>query len=197
MSHACTVAVSAPSPAAGPCWPTPPLENPGHSWAGLGQSLLGSLLLPPGYWCAQNSVCALQECISQFCISSGGSMVGLMETSSKKAYATPKSAAPRAPAPAAGHCWPGPPQETQIQFWLHLCGVSGSWCAQGLFEPFELLRRVWCLILNAVLPLLPSCWGFSPLDMGYLLTVSPVLRRNHRNRLTSNQMSKDFLGDEI
>ena len=25
--------------------------------------------------------------------------------------------------------------DTQTQFWLSLCGVSGSWCAQGLFEP--------------------------------------------------------------
>ena len=26
---------------------------------------------------------------------------------------------------------------TQAQFCLSLCGVSGSWCAQGLFEPSE------------------------------------------------------------
>ena len=45
-------------------------------------------------------------------VSSGGSMVGLMVTSSKRAYAIPRSAAPRAPAPAAGHCWPIPPQVT-------------------------------------------------------------------------------------
>ena len=31
-------------------------------------------------------------------------MVGLMVTSSKRPYAIPKSAAPRAPAPIAGHC---------------------------------------------------------------------------------------------
>ena len=37
-------------------------------------------------------------------LSSGDSMVGLMETSSKRAYAMPRSAAPRVPAPAAGHC---------------------------------------------------------------------------------------------
>ena len=39
-------------------------------------------------------------------------MVGLMATSSKRAYAIPRSAAPRAPAPAAGHCWPIPLKET-------------------------------------------------------------------------------------
>ena len=34
-----------------------------------------------------------------------------MVTSSKRAYAIPKSAAPRAPAPVAVHCWLVPPQE--------------------------------------------------------------------------------------
>ena len=40
----------------------------------------------------------------QSCVSSGSSMVGLMATSSKRAYAITKSAAPRAPVPAAVHC---------------------------------------------------------------------------------------------
>ena len=40
----------------------------------------------------------------QSCVSSRGSMVGLMVTSSKRAYAIPRSTAPRAPAPAAVHC---------------------------------------------------------------------------------------------
>ena len=38
-------------------------------------------------------------------------MVRLMATSSKRAYAMPKSAAPGAPAPVTVHCWPTPPQE--------------------------------------------------------------------------------------
>ena len=62
------------------------------------------------------------------------SMVGLMVTSSKGAYTTgcvTQSSAPRSPAPAAGHCSPASSQETQTEFWLSLCGVSGSWCAQG------------------------------------------------------------------
>ena len=46
----------------------------------------------------------------QSCVSSGSSMVGLMATSSKRAYAIPRSAAPRVP--AAGHCGSIPPQET-------------------------------------------------------------------------------------
>ena len=51
--------------------------------------------------------------------------------------------------------------DTQTQFCLRLCGVSGFWCTQGTFEPSEHLWWVWGLILNVILPLLPSFWGFS------------------------------------
>ena len=47
----------------------------------------------------------------QSCVNSSSSMVGLMATSSSRAYVTPRSTAPRAPASAAVHCWPIPPQE--------------------------------------------------------------------------------------
>ena len=40
------------------------LETPGHSQASLGESLVGSLLLSPGSWCAPGFVCALQESVS-------------------------------------------------------------------------------------------------------------------------------------
>ena len=62
-SHACTATLSAPNPAAGHCQPKPLLETAGHSWASLGQSLLGSLFLSPGPWCAQGFVCTLQESV--------------------------------------------------------------------------------------------------------------------------------------
>ena len=54
-----------------------------------------------------------------------------MTTSSERAYAIPKSAAPKASAPAAGHCWPIPLQETltQRQVWLSPCEVP--WCTQA------------------------------------------------------------------
>ena len=97
-SHARTAAFSAPSPAAGQHWPTPPPETPGHTQPSLGQLLVGSLPLSPGSWCTWGFICVLQELISQSCVSSGGSMVGLMAVSSKKAYGIPKFAAPRAPA---------------------------------------------------------------------------------------------------
>ena len=90
-SHACTATLSAPNPAIGHHWPTPPLETPRHSRASLSQSPVGSLLLSPESWWTQGSVCALQESSSQSCVSSGSSTVGLMATSSKRAYAIPKS----------------------------------------------------------------------------------------------------------
>ena len=54
-----------------------------------------------------------------------------------------------------------PTGDTQTQFWLSLCGASGSLCTQGWFEPSEHLWQVKGLNLNAILPLLQSCWGFS------------------------------------
>ena len=92
-----------------------------------------------------------------------------MATSSKRAYAIPRPAAPRAPAL----------QQATADMYLHRRdsdtvlaqshGFSESWCAQGLFGPSECLWRVWALILNVISPLLPSCWGFSfALGMGYL-----------------------------
>ena len=75
------------------------LDIHGQVWVSL---LWGhcSFLLGPG---AQGPVCALPESVSQPHVSSGGSTVGLMVTF-KKASAIPRSAAPRAPDPAAVHC---------------------------------------------------------------------------------------------
>ena len=53
-----------PNPATGHCGPTPLPETPVHSQASLGQSLVGSLILSPGSWCTQGSVCTLQESVS-------------------------------------------------------------------------------------------------------------------------------------
>ena len=75
-SHSCTV--HAPNPAAGHHRPMPLLETPGYLRTSLGQSFVGSVLLSPGSWCAQSSVGALQESVSQSCVSSDSSMVELM-----------------------------------------------------------------------------------------------------------------------
>ena len=76
--------------------PTPLLETPAPPQASLSQSPVGSLLLSPGSWCIR-FCCTLQETVSQSYVSSASSMVGLMVTSSKRAYVIPKPAALRAP----------------------------------------------------------------------------------------------------
>ena len=108
--HVGTVTLSAPNPAASPCWPTPPLETPGHSWAiNLVQSLVGSLLLLLGP--GEHKVLFVpSKSLLPMPVKSSSSVVGLTATSSKRAYATPASAAPRAPVPVSIHRWP--PQET-------------------------------------------------------------------------------------
>ena len=103
----------------------------------------------------------------QSCVSSGGSMVGLMVISSKRAYAIPRSAAPRALPAGQATANPYFCRRHQTQIWLSLCGFSGFWCTQGLFAPSECLSLVWVLILNIILPpyclagllLCPGTWG--------------------------------------
>ena len=112
-SHAGTALLSVSDSVVGHCQPKPSLETPGHSgqvWV----SLLWrhcSLLLRPGVH--RILVLPSKGLFPQSCVSSGCSMVGLMMTSSKRAYAICRSAAPRSPALVAGHCWPVPPQDTR------------------------------------------------------------------------------------
>ena len=103
-SHAHTTSLSAPAPqqvTADPRLHQRLLDTHGAS---LAQSLVGSLLLSPGSWYIQAFVCALQGSVFQSCVSFGDSVVGLVATSSKRAYATPRSPAPRALSLPAGHC---------------------------------------------------------------------------------------------
>ena len=106
-SHECTAKLSAPDPSAGHHWPTPPLKTPGRSqqvWVSL---LWGhcSFLLVSGVH--KSLLVPSKSLFPQLYVGSGGSMAGLMVTSSKRAYATPRSAVSRDPAPVAGHCWLG------------------------------------------------------------------------------------------
>ena len=86
---------------ADPCLHQRLLDTHGQVWVSL---LWGhcSFLLGPGAHTAlfvpSKSLCA------QPCVSSDGSMVVLMVTSSKRAYAVLRSPAPRVPPPAAVHC---------------------------------------------------------------------------------------------
>ena len=112
-SHAGTATLSAPDPASRP---PPTRASAGDSWVTYREVWVSrwwghcSCLLGPGVHTVLFVPC--KSLIPQTCVSSGGCMVGLMATSSKRAYAIPRSTAPRAPAPVAGPCWPVPLQET-------------------------------------------------------------------------------------
>ena len=117
--------------------PTPLPETPGHSWASLGRLLWGhcSFLLGPG---AHKVLSVPSESLfPQSCVSSAGSMMGLMATSCKRLM----------PHPGLLHPEPLLLHQATADMYLHrrhsntvlvsLCGVSGSLCSQGLFEPSE------------------------------------------------------------
>ena len=116
---------------------TPPPENPGHSQASLGQSLVRSLLPSPGSWCTQDFVYVLQESVCSVLCKFWWLYGGLMVPSSKRAYATPRSAAPGSPAPVAGHYWPVPLQETLEH--------SKAGLAQSLWALLVCTGFVWAL----------------------------------------------------
>ena len=105
--HACIAILSASDTSAGHHLPMLPPETPGHSQASLGQTcgvLWGhcSFLLGPG--AHKVLFVPSKSLFPHSCASSGSSMVGLMVTSSKRAYAIPRSATPRVPNPVAFHC---------------------------------------------------------------------------------------------
>ena len=108
----------------------------------------------------------------QSCVSSGKSMVGQWRPLPRVLMPYP-GLLHQNPAPATGHCWPIPPQETLKYSKACLTQSVGSPRAHKvLFEPSEHLWQVWVLILNAISPLLPSFWGFSfVLGMAYLFLV--------------------------
>ena len=135
---------------------------------------MGSLLLSPRSWCAQVSVCALQESpvLCKFWKLYGGVNGDLLQEGLCRTQVCCIQTPCPCSSPLLTHTSTG---DTQTQFYLSLCGVSGSWCTQGLFEPSKHLWREWGLILNANSPLLLSCWGSSTLGCGYLLTAAPAL----------------------
>ena len=137
-SHACTAALNAPNlqlATTDPhlCWRLWTLT--GKS----GQSLVGSLLLSPGSWCTQGSVCALQEPVSpvlcKFWRLYGGvhgDLLGLCHTQACCTQSPWPCGSPLPTRTSTG--------DAQKQFCLSLCGVSGSWCTQVMFEPS---KRLW------------------------------------------------------
>ena len=81
--------------------PTPNHAFAGDSWTLTGKSRSVSFdITAPFSWVLVHTtvVCPSKSWFPHSCVSSGSSMVGLMVTSSKRTYAIPRSAAPRAPA---------------------------------------------------------------------------------------------------
>ena len=54
--------IKCPGHAAGHCRPTPPWKTLGQSQGSLAQSLVGTLLLSPGPWCAKGCLCPRRVC---------------------------------------------------------------------------------------------------------------------------------------
>ena len=177
ISHACTVALSAPKPTASHRWPSlcwRLLDTHGQVWVTL---FWRSLFLSLWSQCTQGFVCALQESVSPvLCWWLHGEVNGdlLQQSLCHTQVYWIQSPWPGS-SPLLTHTYTG---DTQTQFLLSLCGVFGSWYTQGLFEHSKHLWNVWGLILNAIPPLLPSCWGLSFAfghEVSFLLVRSNIL----------------------
>ena len=137
-SHAHIAALSAPDPAAGHHQPTPLVETSGHSWAGLVQFLLRSLLLSPGSWSTQGFVCSLQESVFPVLCKFWRLYDGVNGDLLQECLCHTQVCCTQSPCLCGRllltHTSTG---NAQTQFWLSVCGISGSWCAQGLMSHYE------------------------------------------------------------
>ena len=96
----------------------------------------------------------------QSCVSSGGFMVRLMMTSSKEGLCHTQVCCTQSPLPLRlTHTSTGDAKTLKGRSDSISVGSPGEY--NVLFEPSKHLWWEWGLILNAVLPLLLSCWGFS------------------------------------
>ena len=151
------------------------LDTHGQVWISL---LWGHCSFLLGHCAHKVLFVPFKSLFSQPCVISGGSMVGVNGDLLQESLCHTQVCCIQSPCPcgrplvthtSAGH--------TQI-FKGRTDSVSmGSPGAHKvLFEPSEHLWQVWGLILNAILPFLPSCWGFSfALDVGYLFWVVTVM----------------------
>ena len=159
-SRACTATLWAPDPAAGHHRPMPPPETPGHPQASPDSLLWGHcsfllVLVHKGLLCPPR-VYFLDRC--KFWQLYGGVSGDLLQ----EGLCHTEVCCAQSPCPCGRPLLTGTSTgDAQTQFCLSLCGVPGSWCTQGLFEPSKSLWIEWGLILNVNSLLLPSCWGFS------------------------------------
>ena len=102
-------AFGAPNPAAGHLHPMPLIETPGHSWASLGRLLWGHCSFLLGLVAHKVWSVPSKSLFPQSCVSSAGSMMGLMVTSCKRLM--PHSGLP--------HPEPLPLQQATADRYLH------------------------------------------------------------------------------
>ena len=103
---------------------------------------------------------------SAVCGSSAQWLYGrVIVTSSKRTYATCLTSQVCC---SQSPCPPGRPlltcasaEDTQRQVWLRLCGVPGSWCAQGFVWALQASLASMGFHSKPNFPLQPSCLGFS------------------------------------
>ena len=113
-----------------PCSRLPPTHaSAGDSWTlmgNLGQSFVRPLLLSPGSWCIQDFVCALQDTVFPVLCKFYGEVNGDLL---QEGFCHTRVCCTQSPCPGGRllltHTSAG---DTQTQFWLTLCWVSGSWC---------------------------------------------------------------------
>ena len=141
----------------------PPPEAPGHSWACLGQFLVGSLLFSPGSWCAEGFVCALQESVSPVLSNFWWFYGGVHGHPLQGGLCHTQVCCTQSPCacgrPLLTHTSAGATQTLKGR--SGSVSVASSGAHKVLFEPSERLWQVWVLILNAISPILPSCWVFA------------------------------------
>ena len=124
------------------------------SWASLCQSLVGSLLFLPGPGAHTFLFVSSKSLFPQSSVSSGGSMVELMVSSSRRAYTIPRSTALRAAGPVRPLLAWTSAGDTQTHFWLSLCRASVSCLVYAKF--------VWALWVSLAGMRFDSKCNFSP-----------------------------------
>ena len=125
-SHACTTTLSTPNPASGRHQPTPPPKTPGHFWANLRQSLVGSLLLSPGSWCTRFCLYPPRVYFPVLC--KFWQLYRGINGDLQEALCHTQVCCTQSPCPCSR---PLPTRtstgDAQTQFCPSLCGVPGSW----------------------------------------------------------------------
>ena len=168
-SHCCT---QCPRPCNGPLLTHTSATNTWIPKGRSGQSLVGSLLLSPGSWCTRGSVCALQESVSPVLCNFWWLYGGVNDDLLQEGLCHTQVCCTQSPCPCAKATAHPYLCKRHSNTGRALCGVSGSWYTQGLFEPSEHLWQVRGLIPSMISPLLQSCCGFSfTLGHAYLFLV--------------------------